>query len=201
MRDRSLLWTVVDSPLSRFSELIRAVKVAADIANVVKANKVIGVTSSLPNEGKSTIAVSLAELIAHGGGRVALVDCDLRNPSLSRKLAPNAKSGILEIISGKMPLQDVLWTEEVDRILVSARGAAVAYRPFQRNFGVRRDAQDFRDLRNAHDYLIVDLSPLAPVVDVRVMTPLIDSFRLRGRVGTCQNRRCRARAGKCARRS
>jgi succinoglycan biosynthesis transport protein ExoP len=176
VRDRSLLWTVVDSPLSRFSESIRAIKVAADIANVVKANKVIGVTSSLPNEGKSTIAVSLAELIAHGGGRVALVDCDLRNPSLSRKLAPNAKGGLLEVISGKLSLQDALWTEEVTgfAFLPAVLPSRMAHSSeILASEGTRKI---FEDLRNAYDYLIVDLSPLAPVVDVRVVTPLMDSF-------------------------
>jgi Homeodomain-like domain len=58
---------------------------------------VIGITSSLPNEGKSTIAMALAEVIAHGGGRVVLVDCDLRNPSLTRKLAPGAEAGFLDV--------------------------------------------------------------------------------------------------------
>src|SRR5262249_46070120 len=108
VRDRSLHWTVIDAPLSRFAESIRAIKVAADLA---EANKVIGITSSLPNEGKSTIAMSLAQLIAHGGGRVILVDCDLRNPSLSRKLARTAKVGLLEVIAGQPGADGVLWIE------------------------------------------------------------------------------------------
>ena len=38
-------------------------------------------------------------------GRAVLVDCDLRNPSLSRKLAPEAKSGLLEVIAGQIDYQ------------------------------------------------------------------------------------------------
>ena len=52
--DKSLHWTMVESPFSRFSEAIRGIKVAADVNNAGKANKVIGITSSLPDEGKST---------------------------------------------------------------------------------------------------------------------------------------------------
>jgi succinoglycan biosynthesis transport protein ExoP len=107
--DKSLQWTMVESPFSRFSEAIRGIKVAADVNNATKANKVIGITSSLPNEGKSTLAVALTGLIAHAGGRAVLVDCDLRNPSLSRKLAPDAKVGLLEVIAGKSAVNDVLW--------------------------------------------------------------------------------------------
>ena len=60
------------SPLSRFAESIRAIKIAIDSNKVVKTNKVIGITSSLPNEGKSTIAGALAELIGHSGGPRAI---------------------------------------------------------------------------------------------------------------------------------
>jgi Mrp family chromosome partitioning ATPase len=74
----SPLWTVLHAPFSAFAEAIRGIKVAADLSQVVRANNFIGVTSSLRNEGKSTIAMAPAEVIAHGGGRVALIDCDLR---------------------------------------------------------------------------------------------------------------------------
>ena len=111
LRDTSLRWAVVNSPLSRFTRSLRAIKIAADLGGAVRANKVIGVTSSLPNEGKSTIAVSLAQLIAHGGGCVILVDCDLRKPGLSQTLAPHAQAGLLEVVAGKAALDKVIWEE------------------------------------------------------------------------------------------
>ena len=94
VHDQSMLWAVTDAPFSRFTESIRAIKVAADLKRLVKENKVIGITSSLPNEGKSTLAMAFTGLIAQSGSAV-LVDCDLRNPSLTRALAPGAKLGIL----------------------------------------------------------------------------------------------------------
>src|SRR4029077_19895130 len=72
------------------------------------ASKVFGVTSSLPNEGKSTIAGSLALLAADAGAKVILVDCDLRNPQLSSKLAPNAKFGLLNVIAGDKSLEEAV---------------------------------------------------------------------------------------------
>ena len=63
---KGLFWAVVDAPLSRFAEAIRAIKLTADLNGVVKSNRVIGFTSSLPYEGKSTLAVALAQLISHG---------------------------------------------------------------------------------------------------------------------------------------
>jgi polysaccharide biosynthesis transport protein len=176
MRDRSLLWTVIDSPLSRFSESIRAIKVAIDAAGMVKENRVIGITSALPNEGKSTVATSLAEAIARGGARVVLVDCDLRNPSLSRKLTRDAKLGLLEVVSARARLEQVLWNEPNTGF--SFLPAIIPARLSQTSEILAAAATKnlFKALRESYDYVIVDLSPLAPVVDVRVMTSLIDSF-------------------------
>jgi polysaccharide biosynthesis transport protein len=174
--DRSLHWTMVDSPFSRFSESIRAIKVAADVNSVVKANKVIGITSSLPNEGKSTVAISLTGLIAHGGGRAVLVDCDMRNPSLSRKLAPDAKAGLLEVLAGKAEIDDVLWTEPRTGLMLLPIVLASRLTHSTEILASEATRKLFEHLRRTFDYVIVDLPPLAPVVDVRVMTPLIDSF-------------------------
>src|SRR5580704_4565393 len=69
VRDASVRWTVADAPLSRFTESIRAIKIAIDLARTDNGNKIVGIASSLPDEGKSTIAMSLAQLIAHSGGR------------------------------------------------------------------------------------------------------------------------------------
>ena len=174
--DQSLLWTVAHSPLSRFAESIRAIKIAIDSNKVVKTNKVIGITSSLPNEGKSTIAGALAELIGHSGGRVLLVDCDLRNPSLSRKLAPNAQVGLLEMINNTAAVEDVLWFDQVTGFEFLPTVLRSRLPHSSEILASQATRALFEGLREIYDYVIVDLSPLAPVVDVRVVTSLVDSF-------------------------
>jgi polysaccharide biosynthesis transport protein len=175
-RDNSLLRMVLDAPFSRFTESIRALKVAVDLSRVVKTNKVIAITSSLPNEGKSTIATTLAQIIAHSGSHVLLVDCDLRNPSLSRKLSLGAVTGLLEVISGAATLEEVVWRDSTTGL--SFLPTVVAARLAHSSDLLASDATKmvFEKLREAYDYVIVDLSPLAPVVDVRAMTHLVDSF-------------------------
>ena len=73
-------WGVLNMPLSRFAESVRSIKLGIELRAAQTSNKVIGITSSLPHEGKSTISVSLAQLIAETGKSVILIDCDLRNP-------------------------------------------------------------------------------------------------------------------------
>lgn len=176
VRDASLLWTVLDSPFSRFSESIRSIKVAADLNRAVKSNKVIAVTSSLPNEGKSTVAISLAQLMSHGGAKVILVDCDLRNPSLTRKLCPDADRGLIELVSGTASLDELVWTDAATAL--NFLPAVVKSRLAHTSEVLASDAVRnlFDQLRQRYDYVVVDLSPLAPVVDVRAMTHLVDSF-------------------------
>jgi polysaccharide biosynthesis transport protein len=174
--DHSLLWTVAESPLSRFAESIRAIKVAIDYNKAAKTNKVIGITSSLPNEGKSTLAVSLAELIAHGGTRVLLVDCDLRNPSLSRKFAREAEAGLLEVVRNKTTIEDVLWIDTATGFDFLPAVLPLRLAHSSEILASEETRYLFEKLREIYDYIIVDLSPLAPVVDVRVVTHLVDSF-------------------------
>ena len=108
---RGIMWDTIDAPFSRYAEAIRAIKFAVDSNGDAMASKVIGVTSSLPNEGKSTIAGSLALLAADVGAKVILVDCDLRNPQLSSKLAPNAKFGLLNVIAGDKSIEQAVITD------------------------------------------------------------------------------------------
>jgi succinoglycan biosynthesis transport protein ExoP len=175
-RKPNLLWHVVDSPFSRFTESIRAIKIAGDLYGVSKSNKVIAVTSSLPNEGKSTVATALAQLMAQTGSRVVLVDCDLRNPSLTRRLTPDSPAGLLEVLAGRASLADVICAEPTTRLefLPAVVKSRVAHS--SEILASAATKKLFDRLREIYDYIIVDLSPLAPVVDVRTTTNLIDSY-------------------------
>ncbi len=175
-RREGLFWTIVDAPFSRFAEAIRAIKVTIDLNSVVKSHRVIGLTSSLPSEGKSTLAVALAEVISQGSQTVILVDCDLRNPSLSRRLTPDAKVGIFEVLTGKISLEEVVWKDHATNMVFLP--AVVSSRAAHTSDILASDATKrlFDRLRQSYDYIVVDLSPLAPVVDVRVTTHLVDSY-------------------------
>ena len=166
----------LDSPFSHFAESLRAIKMAIDLRGLDKPNKMIGMTSSLPNEGKSTLAVALARLIAQGGGKVALVDGDLRNPNLSRRLAPVAKTGLVEAILGKAALDDAIWRDP--KTSMHFLPAVSLARNAQTSDLLSSPQAEtlFRELRSAYDYVIVDLSPLAPVVDVRATAKFINSY-------------------------
>jgi succinoglycan biosynthesis transport protein ExoP len=100
----------------------------------------------------------------------------LRNPSLSKKLASEADVGLLEVIAGKVSVEDVLWFETTTgfEFLPAILPSRLAHS--SEILRSELTLKLFEALRDSYDYVIVDLSPLAPVVDVRVVTSLVDTF-------------------------
>ena len=176
-RGSGTCWAATAMPSSRFAESIRSIRFAIDLDPTKTPSKVVGLTSTLPNEGKSTVAASLAQLLANSGKRVIVVDCDLRNPSLSDNLTPDVGAGITDVLSGARTLEDTIWTDSVTR-LDFLPGKRAALSSTSDILCTAATNELFDRLRAAYDYVIVDLPPLAPIVDVRATTPLIDSFIL-----------------------
>ncbi len=170
--------TVIGMPLSRYTEAIRSIKLAIDHNPEKISSGVIGITSALPNEGKTTIAASLAQLIGHTGKKVIIVDCDLRNPSLSSIFAPKAACGIIEVAAGSRSLSDAIWRDPTTNL---AFLPAVRRGPLLHTSEILcADAISklFDRLRSQYDYIIVDLPPLTPLVDVRATSAFIDCYML-----------------------
>jgi succinoglycan biosynthesis transport protein ExoP len=181
---RSLLDHVLKDPFSQFSEALRAVKMSLDLATGVHLRgsaasagraKVIGFVSSLPNEGKSTIAANFAELAASGGARTILIDADLRNPALSSEWA-DGRPGLADVLAGQASLDEIILRDARSGLFVLASGQAPST-PHTREWLAAAPMNELiEDLRAAHDYVIVDLPPLVPVVDARATGHFIDRY-------------------------
>ena len=177
-RGHDLSWTVIEAPFSRYAEEVRSIKLAIDVNRGVETNKVVGFTSSMPEEGKSTTSTAVALLAAQANARVILIDCDLRNPALSRHLAPRATIGLLEVLSGNASLDDAICRDPVTNL---AFMPAVLKSPLANSSELlASDAMKnlFEQLREQFDYIVVDLSPLVPIVDVRSALSFVDAYVL-----------------------
>lgn len=167
---------VISDPLSRFAETLRGAKVRADVSIVGTGAKVLGITSTLPKEGKSTIAGNFAQLLAHGGARAILVDADLRNPSLTRQIAPKQTVGLLELLSGEATLEQASIVDPITgvRFLPAVvPGYMVHSNQILASEGMTKL---LASLKTQADYIILDLPPMAPVVDVLAGTHLMDGY-------------------------
>jgi succinoglycan biosynthesis transport protein ExoP len=169
---------VQDAPFSRYTEAMRSIKVAADIVFMDHKTKVLGFTSTLPNEGKTTISASFAQILAQGGSKVVLVDADLRNPSLTRSLTPTATRGLIEVVLDNLDLDSAIVMDPVTKLAFLP--AVIPSRIAQTSeiLSSPAMAKVIERLRERFDWIVVDLSPLAPVIDVRSTARFIDAYVL-----------------------
>lgn len=177
-RTAETFWAVVEDPFSRYTEGIRSIKVAIDLSAPGRSGHVVGFSSALPNEGKSTIVASLGLLSAQAGCKAIVIDGDLRNPSLTKLLTPSADVGLLEVASGIASIEDAVWKDPntgmnflptVIRTPMAHSNELLASESVKNLIEV---------LRAKYDYVLVDLSPLAPVIDVRSTGQFIQQYVL-----------------------
>ncbi len=176
--DRGISWSVIDYPLSRFAEGVRSIKLAIDMDTRTKSRKVIGFTSAIPNEVKSTVALALGQLLARNGAAVVVLDCDFRNPSLTRSLAPNATKGIIDLVTGETQLEDVVWKDRSTQMAFLPTIPRPGPRDPPTNLASDEKKRVYDELQKRYEYVVVDLSPLTPVIDVCATTELIGSYVL-----------------------
>lgn len=175
-RPRSLTSFVLDHPLSAFAETMRKAKLAADF-NIAKPRRVIGVVSALPGEGKSIVAINLARLLAKSA-RTLLIDAHLRNPGATRALARHAEQGLVELLLGSHPPSSVLLTDPLSGLKFLP---SVSQQHLPNSSELLASPQMTRLLSLAasrFDYIVLDLPPLGPLVDVRAIAPILDGFIL-----------------------
>ncbi|AYM07664.1 exopolysaccharide polymerization/transport protein [Agrobacterium tumefaciens] len=167
----------VDHPLSSFAETLRSTRLAIDLGIPAKSGaRIVGVVSALPSEGKSTISINLAQLLAGQGARVLLLDADIRNPGATRAMARHASEGLLEVLLEGRSVQDVVLRDEKTKL---AFLPTVVKQRVPHSSELLTSAQMHKllaEASNAFDYIIVDLPPLGPVVDARAMAGRIDGF-------------------------
>jgi capsular exopolysaccharide synthesis family protein len=184
---------VVGEPFSHFAETIRSLKVAADLADSRRPNKIVGVTSARPREGKSVVAANLAEMIALSGCRVLLIDCNLRNTELTRQFAPEANAGLMDVLSGHAAVKDIKWVDPISNLDFLPAPPAVKNLT-SHNPNMNEDLQPatlcrrsqltptelqklLQSVEDRYDYVILDL-PRLTVTDVKATAHLINFFIL-----------------------
>ena len=137
----------------------------------IRPPKVIHITSTAPSEGKSTIAVSLAISAASAGLKVALVDADLRHPSTSRFFKLDQRRGLVDLLTGAAPMNDVM-TFKSENLAVIPAGAKSLNPPDV--LGSERMKTLIAHLRESFDYVVIDTPPVGPVVDAIIVASLAD---------------------------
>jgi polysaccharide biosynthesis transport protein len=162
------------APFSATAEALRYIKVAIDLHPA--GGNLVGFVSALPGEGKTTVAASFAAFVARSGARTLLIDADLRNPSMTRTLGYVNSPGLRDMVIDKLPLEDLIVTDckySFDFLPASTRVKPSTSSDILNSAAMK---QALKVAANNYDYVLVDLPPILPVVDVKAVAHLFDAF-------------------------
>ncbi|MFZ0632771.1 MAG: polysaccharide biosynthesis tyrosine autokinase [Acidobacteriaceae bacterium] len=179
-------------PRSPFSESFRALRTSMRLSTTSRESKVIAVTSCQPAEGKSTVAMNMAAVLAQSGKKVALVDTDMRRPSVYKRLRLEGGKGLSEVLTGYYPLDEVIQTHETLSTLDIIPSGTVPPLPADL-LASDQMTEVVRQLRARYDYVIFDTPPVLSVTDPAIVAAQADGMVLVIRQGYC-TRRMLARA-------
>ena len=178
---RKLLMVGSNAPF-QFNEAYKSLRTNLEFLSATSHYKVILVTSSMPEEGKSNVAVNLAQTLAANGKRVILVDGDLRKGTLSRYLKISRNhAGLTNKFTGQAEWNDALVPYNKSNLLVLPTGP-LPPNPSEMLASKRMKAL-FEELRGYADYIIVDTPPVPVVTDAAVMSGFSDGAILVVRPG------------------
>ncbi len=155
--------------------------------NVDASCQVIGITSSLAMEGKTTLSLNLAYFLAKGGKRVCLIEGDMRLPNIARAMKVPSRPGLSDLLAGKANGNEVLKrVQEADGLWIIPCGS-VPPNPSEL-LGSRMMEETLRLLSPSFDYILVDLPPLGEVADALAVSSFLHGMVLVVRQDYCEKK-------------
>lgn len=171
-KDRRVQTQDVRSPIV---EAFRSIRVNLQYLSAGLDKRIIGVTSSVPGEGKTFCSVHLAAELARSGRRVILLECDMRRPAVAAYLGidPKAPQGLSTYLSGESTLEEARTVTDVPNLDVLACGP-IPHNPTQL-LESKRLEDLIKLLQQEYDYLMVDIPPMGYVSEFFVLLQHLDA--------------------------
>lgn len=164
---------ITDNAPFAYVEAYKALRTNFNFITANNMNRKIVVTSSLRDEGKSSLAINLAISLVQADNKVLLIDADMRNPSLHRylRIMKDNKLGLSNLLSGNVKVGDCLIQTQFGFDLIA--GGPVPPNPAEL---IGSDAM--RDLLTVaakhYNYIICDAPPVGIITDAAALSPLCD---------------------------
>ena len=131
------------------------------------------ISSAIPGEGKSTLAMDLAVTMALAGSKTLLIDGDLRRGRLNRHFAAKSEPGLAELLKEMVPLDETIVTTQMPNLSFMPRGKAMA--AGTEPLPGAKFSKLINTLNDKFDYIILDSCPVLAADDSSAMAPLVDA--------------------------
>lgn len=159
-------------PRSTISEAYRGLRTSIMFTAVEHKRKVIMVTSSGPQEGKTTSAINLAIAMAQSGEKTVLVDADLRKPRVEEAFGIRSDHGLTDILAGAEKITSDVHKTEIPNLDIITCGS-IPPNPSEL-LGSKKMEEFLADLEKRYDRVIIDTPPVLAVTDAVVLSGKVD---------------------------
>lgn len=161
---------------SRAAEAFRTLRTNIQYSSLDSEIKLLVVTSSSPQEGKSTVISNLAVTMAQSGKKVLLMDCDFRKPTIHKQFGIPNSNGLSDIIIGEKKIEECLKTSEVKNLYILTCGT-VPPNPSEL-LGSKAMTKYLNELKEIFDIVLIDAPPVLAVTDAQLLSVNADGTLL-----------------------
>lgn len=171
--DDAVHHAVMQDPAALLAESLRSLRVSLRLrGDTGRRPRVVSFTSTLPDEGKTSLAVMLAMIAAKSGERVCVVDCDLRRPSLHKAFGIGNARGLADYLSDRLSLDEVIYRKDPSGVHLVTAKAVPSYSLTLLTSG--RMERLIGALREQYDLVILDAPSSLAFADARVLARMVD---------------------------
>ena len=175
------MFVMEKAPKSIDAEAYRSLRSNIEYSSFDDEYRVIVVTSSVPEEGKSTTSGNLAIALAQSGNSVLLVDCDMRKPSIHKMFKISNAAGTAELLLRKKLFEEVANNYNENLTIITA--GKIPPNPSEM-LASRAMTAFIEEMKKEFKYIILDTPPLQAVTDAQVLSTKADGVLLVVRAGS-----------------
>ncbi len=167
----------IQEPHSDIAEAYRILRTNLSFSAAAHPMKVLLVTSTLPQEGKTTTCINLGITLAQQGHRTIMLDCDFRRPMFHvyfKDFVPDNQHGLSDVLIDKLKLREAIVKNSFGELFFMTSGT-IPTNPAELLGSVKMH-KILEELRNEYDYVLIDAPPALGIADARVLGKICDGI-------------------------